>query len=192
MKLNLKKTILCVGLCALVGLLSTTQASAATNETMAVDQARKVTGRVSDSMGPLMGATVMEKGSRGNGVVTDLNGRFSIDVPSGATLVVSYMGYVTQEVRAGSDMNIVLKEEGHNINEVVVIGYGSQRRETVTGSVANIGGEKLNQIAATNAAQALRGRSRVPRCRYASAASARSTPATTRSSCSTACPSWAS
>ena len=158
MKLNLKKTILCVGLCALVGLLSTTQASAATNETMAVDQARKVTGRVSDSMGPLMGATVMEKGSRGNGVVTDLNGRFSIDVPSGATLVVSYMGYVTQEVRAGSDMNIVLKEEGHNINEVVVIGYGSQRRETVTGSVANIGGEKLNQIAATNAAQALQGR----------------------------------
>ena len=158
MKLNLKKTILCVGLCALVGLLSTTQASAATNETMAVDQARKVTGRVSDSMGPLMGATVMEKGSRGNGVVTDLNGRFSIDVPSGATLVVSYMGYVTQEVRAGSDMNIVLKEEGHNINEVVVIGYGSQRRETVTGSVANIGGEKLNQSAATNAAQALQGR----------------------------------
>lgn len=158
MKLNLKKTILCVGLCALVGLLSTTQASAATNETMAVDQARKVTGRVSDSMGPLMGATVMEKGSRGNGVVTDLNGRFSIDVPSGATLVVSYMGYVTQEVRAGSDLNIVLKEEGHNINEVVVIGYGSQRRETVTGSVANIGGEKLNQIAATNAAQALQGR----------------------------------
>ncbi|MBQ9668541.1 MAG: TonB-dependent receptor [Prevotella sp.] len=158
MNLNLKKTILCVGLCSIFGLLSTPQASAATNETDAVQQARKVTGRVSDSMGPLMGATVMEKGSRGNGVVTDLNGRFSIDVPSGATLVVSYMGYVSQEVKASGDLNIVLKEEGHNINEVVVIGYGSQRRETVTGSVANIGGEKLNQIAATNAAQALQGR----------------------------------
>ena len=158
MNLNLKKTILCVGLCSLFGLLSTPQASAATNESNAVQQARKVTGRVSDSMGPLMGATVMEKGSRGNGVVTDLNGRFSIDVPSGATLVFSYMGYVSQEVKASNDMNIVLKEEGHNINEVVVIGYGSQRRETVTGSVANIGGEKLNQIAATNAAQALQGR----------------------------------
>jgi len=134
------------------------QATATTAESAADTPAKKVSGRVSDSMGPLLGATVMEKGSRGNGVVTDLNGNFTISVPSGATLVVSYMGYVEQEVKASDNMNIVLQEEGHTINEVVVIGYGSQRRETVTGSVANIGGEKLNQIAATNAAQALQGR----------------------------------
>ena len=80
--------------------------------------------------------------------------------PPGATLVVSYVGYISQEIKVGSESNIpvILKEEGHSLNEVVVIGYGTQRREAVTGSVANVGGEKLNQIAATNAAQALQGR----------------------------------
>ena len=68
------------------------------------------------------------------------------------------MGYETQEVRAGENLHITLQEDGHIVNEVVVIGYGTQRREAVTGSVANIGGEKLNQIAASNAAQALQGR----------------------------------
>lgn len=121
-------------------------------------QTKKITGNVRDAMGPLVGATVMEKGSKGNGTVTDIDGNFSIDVPAGTTLVVSYIGYVQQEIKASGTPNIVLKEEGHNINEVVVIGYGTQRRETVTGSVANIGGDKLNQIAATNAAYALQGR----------------------------------
>ena len=158
MNLQLRKTAFALVACLALGLLCPPQAAAATTDVAATAQARKVTGRVSDSMGPLVGATVMEKGSKSNGVVTDLNGNFTISVPSGATLVISYMGYVSQEVKATSSMNIVLEEEGHNINEVVVIGYGSQRRETVTGSVANIGGDKLNQIAATNAAQALQGR----------------------------------
>ena len=106
-----------------------------------------------------VGATVLEKGTT-NGVVTDFDGNFTIDVKPGATLVISYVGYVTQEVRVGnqSNLNIVLEAEGGNLNEVVVIGYGTQRREAVTGSVVNVNGEKLNQIAATNAAQALQGR----------------------------------
>ena len=159
MNLNSKKLLMCAGLCALMIQASPQQVFAASADSDAVQQAKKtVTGRVSDSMGPLVGATVMEKGSSGNGTVTNIDGVFSLDVPSGATLVVSYMGYVAQEVKATGRLDIVLKEEGHQINEVVVIGYGSQRRETVTGSVANIGGEKLNQIAATNAAQALQGR----------------------------------
>ena len=99
----------------------------------------------------------MEKGTN-NGTVTDFNGNFTLSVKSGATLVVSYVGYETQEVRAGENLHITLQEDGHIVNEVVVIGYGTQRREAVTGSVANIGGEKLNQIAASNAAQALQGR----------------------------------
>lgn len=70
---------------------------------------------------------------------------------------MSYIGYITQDVKINnkSKLTIVLEEEKHSLNEVVVIGYGTQRREAVTGSVANVSGDELNQIAATNAAQAL-------------------------------------
>ena len=161
MHVNLRKTVCFVGLCSFFGLAAPQAAMAApeSNSVSEVQQTKKVTGRVSDSEGELIGATVLEKGTS-NGVITDFDGNFSIDVKPGATLVVSYVGYVTQEVRVGnqSNLNIVLEAEGGNLNEVVVIGYGTQRREAVTGSVANVNGEKLNQIAATNAAQALQGR----------------------------------
>ena len=162
MHVNLRKSVLCVGLCSLAGLMGTPQTATAAPDSQsvtAVQQTKKVTGRVSDSMGTLIGATIMEKGTT-NGVVTDYDGNFSINVQSGATLVVSYVGYVSQEIKVGnqSNLNIMLEDEGRNLNEVVVIGYGTQRREAVTGSVANVNGEKLNQIAATNAAQALQGR----------------------------------
>ena len=68
---------------------------------MPVSQSKKVTGRVSDSMGPLIGATVLEKGTS-NGTVTDMEGNFSLSVSQGATLVVSYVGYLTQELKVGS------------------------------------------------------------------------------------------
>ena len=156
MSFNAKKTALCLGLC-LFGAMTAQQAMAVT-DVAAVEQAKQTTGRVSDSQGPLIGATVMEKGTT-NGTVTDIDGNFSLNVKPGATLVISYVGYETQEVKAGSGaINVTLKEDGHMVNEVVVIGYGTQRRESVTGSVANIGGEKLNQVAASNAAQALQGR----------------------------------
>ena len=129
------------------------------NSTEGVQQAKTINGNVKDSQGPLIGATIMEKGTS-NGTVTDIDGNYSLSVKPGATIVVSYVGYIDQEIKVGSasSYNIDMKEEGHSLNEVVVIGYGTQRREAVTGSVANIGGEKLNQIAATNAAQALQGR----------------------------------
>ncbi len=161
MHVNFGKSV-CVGLCSLFGLLAIPQTAMAAPDNQsaeAVQQSKKVTGYVGDSQGPLIGATVQVKGTS-NGAVTDLDGRFELDAPQGATLVVSYVGYVSQEVvvGAGSNLSIILEEEGNNLNEVVVIGYGTQRREAVTGSVANIGGEKLNQVAATNAAQALQGR----------------------------------
>ena len=155
MSFKAKKTALCVGLCFL-GMISAQQVSAAT-EVAAVQQTKQASGHVTDSQGPLIGATVMEKGTS-NGTVTDFEGYFSLNVKPGATLVISYVGYESQEVKAGDNMRVILKEDGHMVNEVVVIGYGTQRREAVTGSVANIGGEKLNQVAATNAAQALQGR----------------------------------
>ena len=152
------KTTLMVGLLALVGLTYSPQVHADNAlKGMAVQQSQEITGNVSDSEGPLIGATVKVKGSN-TGVVTDINGNFFLHCNPGATLVISYVGYVSQEVPARNHINIVLEQEGRNLNEVVVIGYGTQRREAVTGSVANIGGEKLNQIAASNAAQALQGR----------------------------------
>ena len=150
------KTALCAGLCFL-GIISAQQVSAASEQVAAVQQTRQATGHVTDSQGPLIGATVMEKGTN-NGTVTDFDGNFTLNVKPGATLVISYVGYESQEVKAGDNVRVNLKEDGHVVNEVVVIGYGTQRREAVTGSVANIGGEKLNQIAASNAAQALQGR----------------------------------
>ncbi len=156
MSFKAKKTALFVGLCFL-GMVSAQQASAATESVASVQQTKQVSGHVADSQGPLIGATVMEKGTN-NGTVTDFEGNFSLNVNPGATLVVSYVGYLSQEVKAADGMRVNLKEDGHVGNEVVVNGYGTQRREAVTGSVANIGGEKLNQVAATNAAQALQGR----------------------------------
>ncbi len=155
------KTILLLGACSILGQYAIPQAVQAQQHTSgsSTQQTRTISGIVSDSQGPLTGATVMVKGTS-NGTFSSLDGSFTLEVPAGATLVCSFVGYVTQEVKVGNQnrLNIILDEERNNINEVVVIGYGTQRRETVTGSVANIGGDKLNQIAATNAAQALQGR----------------------------------
>ena len=119
--------------------------------------AQSFSGNVYDSQGPLPGVTVMEKGTS-NGVITDLNGNFTIKAKAGATLVFSFMGYESKELPATGNMKVNLDESSLAINEVVVIGYGTQRREAVTGSVANINGEKLNEVAASNIAYALQGR----------------------------------
>ena len=156
MSFKAMKTTMCVGLCFL-GMICAQQVSAASEKVAAVQQTRQATGHVEDSQGPLIGATVMEKGTN-NGTVTDFDGNFSLNVKPGATLVISYVGYESTEIKAGDNVQVKMKEDGHVVNEVVVIGYGTQRREAVTGSVANIGGEKLNQVAASNAAEALQGR----------------------------------
>lgn len=124
-----------------------------------VQQTKKVTGNISDSMGPLIGATIKEKGTS-NGVVTDLEGNFSINVKPGATLVISYVGYNTKEVVVGNQTNIKIsmEEEGHSLNDVVVIGYGTQRKEAVTGSVANVTGSLVREVPGADITNALQGR----------------------------------
>ena len=84
-----------------------------------------VTGVVSDQMGPVIGASVFEKGTT-NGTVTDLDGNFSLSVPPEATLVISSIGYATQEIPVGSQrrFNILLEEDNEFLEEVVVVGYG--------------------------------------------------------------------
>lgn len=161
MNSTFRKTTLIVGLCTVVGLAYSPQAYAAggNNEVASVQQTKKISGRVSDSMGPLIGATVMEKGTS-NGVVTDMDGNFTADVKPGSTLVISYVGYVTQEIAVGNQSNlaITMKEEGRNLNEVVVIGYGTQRREAVTGSVSNVNGDLMREIPGADITQSMQGR----------------------------------
>ena len=115
MSFKAKKTAMLVGLCCL-GMISTQQASAATTAVASVQQTKQATGYVADSQGPLIGATVKEKGTS-NGTVTDFNGFFSLSVKPGATLVVSYVGYESQEIKAGDNVKVNLKEDGHVVNE---------------------------------------------------------------------------
>ena len=104
-----------------------------------VGQRRRVSGVVVDSQGePVIGANILEKGSGTNGTITDVEGRFSLDVASDATLVVSYIGFDTQEmaVKGKSSFKFVLSEDSQALDEVVVIGYGTQNRQAITGSIA--------------------------------------------------------
>lgn len=163
-KSNLRGIVLAFGLACTVSnafavSLAAPPETAGRNAAMAVQQKLTVTGNVSDAEGPLVGATIKIKGTS-TGAVSDIDGNFKISANPNDVLEISYIGYITKEVKVNNKtkLSIVLEEEKHSLNEVVVIGYGTQRREAVTGSVANVTGDELNQIAATNAAQALQGR----------------------------------
>ena len=94
-----------------------------------------VTGVVLDASDePIIGASVVEKGTT-NGGITDINGRFTLNVRPGAILKISYVGYQPQEVKATRTMKIVLAEDSEILSEVVVVGYGSQKRENLTGAI---------------------------------------------------------
>nr|WP_044655496.1 TonB-dependent receptor [Bacteroides acidifaciens] len=125
----------------------------------ATQQQIKITGTVNDSMGPVIGASVTEKGNTSNGTITDLNGNFSLTVKPGATLVISYVGYKTQEVRviAGKAINITLKEDSEMLDEVVVVGFGTQKKVNLTGAVDVVDNKQLLERPVSNAAQALQG-----------------------------------
>ncbi len=119
-----------------------------------------VKGIVKDNSGePIIGANVTEKGTT-NGMITDLDGKFSLTVQKNATMVISYIGYITQEiaVKGNANLNITLKEDSKTLEEVVVIGYGTARKSDVTGSIASVGGDKLREIPATNITYALQNR----------------------------------
>lgn len=120
-----------------------------------------VTGVVTDEAGePLIGATVLEKGKQ-NGAATDIDGNFKFNVSSSnATLMVSYVGYATQEVKLNGKTNltIVLKEDSQVLEDVVVVGYGTQKKSDITGSVASLSEAQMKQSIVTNADQMLQGK----------------------------------
>ena len=115
------------------------------NSTMMFAQ-NAVSGQVKDQTGePLIGVSILEQGTN-NGTVTDINGNFRLNVAQGKMLNISYIGYKTQAVRvSGNSLNVVLEEENTNLNEVVVVGYGTMRRKDVTSSITTVKAEDLNR-----------------------------------------------
>ena len=126
--------------------------------TNAFAQRLTATGKVTDAAGlEVIGASVLEKGTA-NGVVTNLDGEFSLSVGQNATLVISFIGYKTIEVKATTNMNITLQEDNELLDEVVVIGYGSVKRKDVTTAVSTVSTKDLDQRPIVSAAQALQGK----------------------------------
>ena len=159
MNLNLRKSVLLVGALASLGLSYTTEALA-TSPNFAVNsvqQSKKVTGNVSDAEGPIIGASVVEKGNAGNGTVTDLDGNFALNVKPGATIVITYIGYQKQEIVVGnqSNLNVTMKTDDKTLEEVVVVGYGVQKKKLVTGSTIEVKGEDIQKMNTTQVLGAL-------------------------------------
>ena len=122
---------------------------------------QKVTGKVKDSSGePVIGASVVVKGNNTMGTITDFDGNFMLDVPTKSVLVISYIGYVTQEVpTAGKkSLEIILKEDTKTLDEVVVIGYGTQRKGDVTSSVASVKADNFVKGAVKDVGQLIQGK----------------------------------
>ena len=119
----------------------------------------RVTGVVSDAQGSLIGVNVRVKGGT-TGVITDMNGKYSIDVPSHATLVFSYIGYADQEQKVGNRkvINVTMSEDSKLLEEVVVVGYGYQRKSDVATSVASVKTDEMKSFPAGNVGDMLRGR----------------------------------
>ena len=118
----------------------------------------RVTGTVTDDFGePIIGASVVEKGNPQNGTTTNIDGQFSLNVNAGTTLVVSYIGYVAQEVRANNGMTVVMHEDAQVLQDVVVIGYGVQKKSVVTASIAKVSADDLEGKTRLRAEDALKG-----------------------------------
>ena len=121
-------------------------------------QAQTARGIVVDQNGePIIGASILEKGTT-NGVTTDLYGKFSLNVKRGATLVISYIGYKTQEAKADANMKITLTEDSELLDEVVVVGYGTQSRRTITSAITKVSGDALKNVPVNTIGEGLKGK----------------------------------
>ena len=156
MNRNFRKTALLMSAMALLGLGYSSNANAA-GDVQSVQQAtKKITGTVVDAQGPVIGASVVEKGTT-NGTVTDFDGNFSLNVNPGATIVISFIGFETQEIKVGnqSDFQITMKDDNAVLEEVVVVGYGTQKKKLVTGATVQVKGEDIAKLNTTNALTAM-------------------------------------
>ena len=156
MNKKVRKTALLMGVMALLGLGYSSNAYAAGDVQNVQQATKKITGTVVDAQGPVIGASVMEKGTT-NGTVTDFDGNFTLNVNPGATIVLSYIGYETQEIKVGnqSHFNITLNEDDAVLEEVVVVGYGVQKKKLVTGATVQVKGEEIAKLNTTSALEAM-------------------------------------
>ena len=153
-----------LGTAALLAYPQVVSAESTTGESGIVNVVQQTTieakGVVSDATGlTVIGASVIEKGNPSNGTITDIDGNFTLKVPEGATLVISYIGYVTEEVQVtpGKILNITLREDNEMLDEVVVVGYAVQKKVNLTGSVSTVQGEDLEFRPVADATQSLQG-----------------------------------
>lgn len=163
MNSTIKKTTLFLGACMAFQLGGIPLIQAAPGTSMEVmQQTRRITGIVKDATGmEVIGANVVVKGTT-NGVITDLDGKFSIDAAPGAVIEISYIGYMSQEIPVTaqtSDLQITLKEDSQSLDEVVVVGYGVQKKKLVTGATLQVKGENIQKLNTTNPLGALQSQS---------------------------------
>ena len=117
-----------------------------------------ITGIVTDTKKePIIGASIFEKGSQ-NGTVTDYDGKFQLSVEQGSNLIISYVGYISKEIKADTKLNIILEEDNEVLDEVVVIGYGSVKRKDVTTAISSVSTKDLDRRPIVSAAQAIQGK----------------------------------
>lgn len=121
-------------------------------------QSITVKGHVKDAMGGVIGASVVEKGNATNGTITDIDGNFTLNVSKGSTLLISFIGYKTQEVAAAPSVVVTLAEDTEMLDEVVVIGYGVAKKNDLTGSVTAIKPDEMNKGLVSNAQDMLAGK----------------------------------
>ena len=160
MNSTIKKTTLFLGACMAFQLGGIPQMLAAPSTSMEVmQQTKRITGTVKDATGmEVIGANVIVKGTT-NGVITDLDGKFSLEAAPGSIIEISYIGYMTQEIPVTaqtSDLQITLKEDSQSLDEVVVVGYGVQKKKLVTGATVEVKGDevaKRNTISPLSALQ---------------------------------------
>ncbi len=163
MNSQVKRTTLFLGACVAFQLGGIPQVFATPGTALEVmQQAKTVTGIVKDASGlEVIGANVLVKGTT-NGVITDLDGKFSLDVPVGSVIEISYIGYMTQEItitEQTTELNITLKEDSQSLEEVVVVGYGVQKKKLVTGATLQVKGENIQKLNTTNPLGALQSQS---------------------------------
>ena len=162
MNFNFGKTALLAGVCSMFSLTYAPQlfAASSVNAVQAVQQAKKITGIVRDSYGPVIGANILIKGTS-NGVITDIDGKFTLEVEPGATLVITYIGYKPQEIVVGADneYDITMSEDTEMLEEVVVVGYGVQKKKLVTGATVEVKGDDVAKLNTTNVLGALQSQS---------------------------------
>lgn len=163
MNLNCRKKSLLAGLCimTLLGYSPAMYAAGGGSQSLSSmqQQAKKITGTVTDAAGPVIGASVVVKGTS-NGVATDFDGNFTLNVNQGQTLVVSYIGYVTKEVKIDgrSNYEITLEEDKKLLDEVVVVGYGTMKKSDLAGASSTMDEAAIKGANITNLDQSFQGR----------------------------------